>query len=210
MALRVLLADDHGAVRQGLRALLEREGLDVVEAADGRTAVELTLKLRPDVVVVDMAMPGLNGVDAAREITRASPQTGIILLTGLPDARLALDALRAGVRGFVMKTQGCEDLFEAIHQVWEGGLYLSPGASRAVVDACTAADNELRRDRLSPREREVVCLVAEGQSTKQIAQRLKISTKTAEFHRGRIMGKLKIHNTAGLVRYAIREGMVTP
>lgn len=209
MALRVLLADDHGAVRQGLKALLEREGLKVTEAADGRTAVELARKLRPDVVVLDMAMPGLNGVDAAREITRALPQTGVILLTGLPDARLALDALRAGVRGFVTKAQGCEELFEAIYAVWEGGLHLSPGASRAVVDACAAADGQ-RGDRLSPREREVVCLVADGQSTKQIAKQLKISTKTAEFHRGRIMGKLKIHNTAGLVRYAIREGLVTP
>jgi two-component system, NarL family, response regulator NreC len=211
MALRVLLADDHGAVRQGLKALLEREGLDVVAAAaDGRTAVESALKLRPDVVVLDVAMPGLNGVDAAREITRAFPQTGVVLLTGLPDARLALDALRAGVRGFVTKTQGCEELFEAIHDVFEGGLYLSPGASQAVVDACTAADAHQREDRLSPREREVLCLVAEGQTTKQIAKRLKISMKTAEFHRGRVMGKLKIHNTAGLVRYAIREGLITP
>jgi two-component system, NarL family, response regulator NreC len=211
MALRVLLADDHGAVRQGLKALLEREGLDVVAAeADGRTAVESALKLRPDVVVLDVAMPGLNGVDAAREITRAFPQTGVVLLTGLPDARLALDALRAGVRGFVTKSQGCEELFEAIHDVFEGGLYLSPGASQAVVDACTAADAHQREDRLSPREREVLCLVAEGQTTKQIAKRLKISIKTAEFHRGRVMGKLKIHNTAGLVRYAIREGLITP
>jgi DNA-binding NarL/FixJ family response regulator len=209
MALRVLLADDHGAVRQGLKALLEREGFDVAEAADGRAAVDAALKLKTDVVVLDVAMPGLNGVDAAREITRASPRAGVILLTGLPDARLALDALRAGVRGFVMKSQGSAELIEAIHDVWKGGLYLSPGASRAVVDACAAAD-EHRSDRLSPREREVICLVAEGQSTKQIATRLKISAKTAEFHRGRIMGKLKIHNTAGLVRYAIREGMVMP
>jgi len=207
--LRVLLADDHRAVREGLRALLEREGLEVVgEVPDGRAAVALALKAQPDVVVLDVAMPLLNGVDAAREITEASPKTAAVLLTALDDARFALEALRAGVRGFVVKTQGSEELLQAIREVSEGGLYLSAGASQAVVDACVAADDHTN-GHLTSREREVLRLVADSQSTKQIAARLKISVKTAEFHRSRIRRKLQIHDTAGLVRYAIREGIVT-
>jgi DNA-binding NarL/FixJ family response regulator len=209
MGLRVLLADDHGTLRQGLTALLQREGIEVIEAADGRIAVESALRSKPDVAVLDVAMPGLNGVEAARAIIEGSPKTAAILLTGLEDSRFAVEALRAGVRGFVMKTQGYDELLEAIHEVREGGLYLSPGASQAVVDACMTAETP-HDGQLSSREREVVRLVAEGNSTKQIAERLKISAKTAEFHRGRVMAKLKIHNTAGLVRYAIREGLIAP
>lgn len=206
--LRVLLADDHQTLREGLKALLERQGLQVVaEASDGRAAVEAARTLRPDVVVLDVAMPVLNGVDAAREIAAASPQTVVILLTALADARFAFDALRAGVRGFVDKSQGADELLRAIREVWEGGLYLGPGASQAVVDAGLAADAQ-RRDRLTPREQQVVRLVAEGKSTREIAEELGISVKTAEFHRARLMEKLNIHTTAGLVRYAIREGMI--
>jgi len=205
--LRVLLADDHEALREGLKALLERQGLNVVaEASNGRAAVEAAKKLHPDVVVLDVAMPVLNGVDAAREIADASPRSVVLLLTALADARFAVDALRAGVRGFVDKSQGSEALLQAIREVWEGGLYLGPGASQAVVDACMVSE---RSERLTPREQQVVKLVADGKSTRAIAEELKISVKTAEFHRGRIMDKLKIHNTAGLVRYAIREGMIS-
>jgi len=207
--LRVLLADDHQTLRQGLKALLELQGLQVVaEAADGRAAVEEARKLRPDVAVLDVAMPVLNGVEAAREIAAASPRTVVILLTALADARFAMDALRAGIRGFVDKSQGADELLRAIRDVWEGGLYLGPGASQAVVDASMAA-NLQRADRLTPREQQVVRLVAEGKATRAIAGELGISVKTAEFHRGRIMEKLNIHSTAGLVRYAIREGMIT-
>jgi len=207
--LRVLLADDHQTLRQGLKALLELQGLQVVaEAADGRAAVEEVRKMRPDVAVLDVAMPVLNGVEAAREIAAASPRTVVILLTALADARFAMDALRAGIRGFVDKSQGADELLRAIRDVWEGGLYLGPGASQAVVDASMAA-NLQRADRLTPREQQVVRLVAEGKATRAIAGELGISVKTAEFHRGRIMEKLNIHSTAGLVRYAIREGMIT-
>jgi DNA-binding NarL/FixJ family response regulator len=206
--LRVLLADDHQTLRQGLKALLELQGLQVVaEASDGRAAVEAARKHRPDVVVLDVAMPVLNGVEAAREIATASPHSVVILLTALADARFALDALRAGVRGFVDKSQGADELLQAIRDVWDGGLYLGPGASQAVVDACMASDTQ-RGDRLTPREQQVVRLVAEGKATKEIAEDLGISAKTAEFHRARIMEKLNIHTTAGLVRYAIREGMI--
>jgi len=207
--LRVLLADDHQTLRQGLKALLELQGLQVVaEASDGRAAVEEARKMRPDVAVLDVAMPVLNGVEAAREIADASPRTVVILLTALADARFAMDALRAGIRGFVDKSQGADELLRAIRDVWEGGLYLGPGASQAVVDASMAA-NLQRADRLTPREQQVVRLVAEGKATRAIAGELGISVKTAEFHRGRIMEKLNIHSTAGLVRYAIREGMIT-
>ncbi|HUK21882.1 MAG TPA: response regulator transcription factor [Gemmatimonadales bacterium] len=207
--LRILLADDHLAVREGLKALLEREGIEVVaEAADGKDAVRAALELSVDVVILDFAMPGLNGVEAAREITAAAPGTAIILLSGITDTRFALQAVRAGVRGFVMKMQRYEELLEAIRAVSRGGLYLTPTASKAMVEACVTEDAEGRKS-LSPREREVVQLVAEGRSNKEIGEQLGISVKTAEFHRGRVMEKLQIHNTAGLVRYAIREGLIS-
>ena len=210
LRLRVLLADDHQVVRQALRSLLERHGFDVVaEASDGRAAVDLAGELRPDVAVLDVAMPVLNGVDAAREIAAASPDTRVILLTALNDAQFVSSALQVGVRGFVLKLQDIDDLTTAIRQVSEDGLYVSPGLSQAVLNAVQAAAGQTARV-LSPRERQVVQLVATGKSTKQIAEALEISAKTVEFHRGRVMEKLDIHDTAGLVRYAIREGLIQP
>ena|SRR5712692_484200 len=208
MPLRVLLADDHELVRQGLRALLERHGFAIVgEAAEGRTAVTLASELQPDIAVLDVAMPMLNGVGAAEAIARAAPKTRVILLTALNDGQFASSALRAGVRGFVLKLQNIDDLVHAIEEVNEGGLYVSPGMSQAVFDVVNKA---AAAEPLSPRERQVVQLVAEGKSTKQIAELLIISVKTAEYHRGRVMDKLDIHDTAGLVRYAIRHGLVVP
>ena len=206
----MLLADDHRAVREGLRALLERAGLNVVgEAGDGRAAVDQAVALRPDVAVLDLVMPVLNGVEAAREISRSAPQTVCILLTGLAGSRLAVDALESGIRGFVTKAQGSADLIEAIRVAASGGVYLSPDTSQTLVDGYRAL-GKAPRSRLSPREREVARLVAEGNSTKDIAELLSISVKTAEFHRGRILAKLQVRNTAGLVRYAIREGLIAP
>lgn len=208
MPLRVLLADDHELVRQGLRALLERHGFAIVgEAAEGRTAVTLASELQPDIAVLDVAMPMLDGVGAAEAIARAAPKTRVILLTALNDGQFASSALRAGVRGFVLKLQNIDDLVHAIQEVNEGGLYVSPGMSQAVFDVVNKA---AAVEPLTPRERQVVQLVAEGKSTKQIAELLTISAKTAEFHRGRVMDKLGIHDTAGLVRYAIRHGLVVP
>ena len=207
--LRILLADDHHVVRQALRALLERHGFEIVaEASDGRTAAEMAATLQPDVAVLDVAMPLLSGVDAAAEIARVTPGTRVILLTALSDAQFVAAALQAGVRGFVMKIQDIEDLVNAIWEVSEGGLYVSPGASQAVLDAVSVSHPAAGR--LSERERQVLKLIAEGKSTKQIAQLLELSVKTAEFHRGRVMAKLNIHDTAGLVRYAIREGLILP
>lgn len=215
---RVVLADDHLILRQALKALLQRQGITVVaDVADGHAAVAAIRRLPrpPHVAVLDVAMPVMNGVAAAREIAHLSPDVRVILLSGLDDTWYVAEALHAGVRGFVLKTQGAEDLQRAIAEVLGGGLYVSPGASRAFVAAFQAARARASQglapaQQLSPRERQVVQLVAEGKSNKQIAQALRISAKTAEFHRGRVMKKLSIHETAGLVRYAIRAGLVTP
>jgi len=205
--LRVLLADDHLLFRQGLRALLEREALHVVgEADDGHEAARLARELRPDVAVLDLAMPLLNGLDAAREIHQASPRTRTILLTMHTEDPYVGKALQAGIKGYVLKTQASADLIQAIREVHRGAIYLSPGVSRAVVDAYLAK-TELPIDPLTARERQVLQLVAEGKTTKEVAVLLGISVKTAESHRTRIMQKLDIHETASLVRYAIREGL---
>ena len=210
MPFRVLLADDHLIFRQGLKGLLEREGLQIIgEASDGRDAVRRATDLSPDVAVLDLAMPLLNGLDAAKEIVRVSPRTRPILLTMHTEDPYVMDALRAGIKGYVLKTQPSTDLVQAIQEVCRGRIYLSPGISRTVVEAYLAK-TELPPDPLSPREHEVLQLVAEGKTSKEIARLLGVSTKTAENHRTRIMARLDIHETAGLVRYAIRRGLIQP
>ncbi|HEY6090835.1 MAG TPA: response regulator transcription factor [Gemmatimonadales bacterium] len=206
---RVVLADDHLVLRQALRALLEQRGLQVVaDEPDGQAAVDAVQRHNPDVAVLDVAMPVLNGVDAAREIARVAPECPVILLSGVDDRRFIREALKVGVKGFVQKNQGCDELVHAIEEVRDGRLYVSPGASQAIVDACVTGANEAEGTPLTPRERQVLQLVGEGKSTKQIAEVLHISVKTAEFHRGRLMKKLNVHDTANLVRYAIREGWI--
>jgi DNA-binding NarL/FixJ family response regulator len=208
--MRIVLADDHPMLRQGVRALLERHGVEVVaDVPDGKAAVEAARQLHPDVAVLDIMMPILNGIDAARQIAETCPETQVVLLTALEQQRLVTEAVHAGVRGFVLKTQAGEDLVQAIEQVSRGGFYVGADVSQAVVEACRAAAAE-DRARLTSRERQVVQLVAEGKSTKQIAALLAITLKTAEFHRARVMKKLDVHDVAGLVRYAIREGLITP
>ena len=210
MPIQVLLADDHQIVRQGLRAMLEHEGYKVVgEASDGREAIRMAETTYPDVAILDLAMPVLNGLDAARDILRGSPRTKAILLTMHTEDPYVLEALRAGVSGYVLKTQAALDLIQAIREVTRGAIYLSPGVSKTVVDAYRNK-SDLPPDPLSPREREVLQLVAEGKTTKEVAALLGVSVKTAESHRTRIMSKLGIHETAGLVRYAIRRGIVQP
>jgi DNA-binding NarL/FixJ family response regulator len=210
MRIRILLADDHMMVRQGIRALLEKEGFEVVaEAMDGRDAVRLAEKLKPDVAVLDIAMPLLNGIDAAREIRRVSPRTKTTLLTVHEENQYVVEALRAGVTGYVVKTKAAEDLVKAIREVSLGAVYMSPGVSREAVRAYLDG-TEPSTDGLTPREREVLQLVAEGKTTKEVAAVLGISVKTAESHRSRIMEKLDIHETASLVRYAIRLGVIQP
>jgi len=193
-----------------LKSLLEREGLQIIgEAADGQEAIRRARDLSPDVAVLDLAMPLLNGLDAAREIVRASPRTRPILLTMHTEDPYVMEALRAGIKGYVLKTQPSTDVVQAIQEVARGRIYMSPGIPRTVVDAYLAK-TELLPDPLSPREREVLQLVAEGRTTKEIARLLGVSVKTAENHRTRILAKLDIHETAGLVRYAIRRGLIQP
>jgi len=211
MPIRVLLVDDHQVVRDGLRALLERQQLSVVgEAADGRDAVKLADTLHPDVAVVDLGMPRLNGLDAASQIARQSPSTRVIALTMHSEPAYVISALRAGIKGYVLKSQAGSDLVHAIHEVHRGLTYLSPGISSSVVDACLGKTGEPSSDRLTLREREVLQLVAEGKTTKEVAHMLGIGVKTADSHRTRIMRKLDIHETAGLVRFAIRSGIIEP
>jgi DNA-binding NarL/FixJ family response regulator len=210
MAIRVVLADDHVLVRQGLRSLLEREKFQVVaEASDGQEAIRLTQELSPDLAVIDISMPTLNGIEATRELARSCPKTKIILLTQHEEQHYVDEALQAGVRGYVLKSQAASDLVHAIQQVLRGGFYLSPGVSQAVVEAYRSR-SEKPADPLSTRERQVLQLIAEGKTTKDVAALLGISVKTAESHRTRLMQKLDIHETASLVRYAVRRGIVQP
>jgi len=210
LPLQIFIADDHQMVREGLKMLLERAGFKVVgEASDGQEAVRRVRDLVPDVAVLDLAMPLLNGLEAAREILRDSPRTRPILLTMHTEDPYVTAALRVGVKAYVLKTQSGSDLVQAIQEVCRGRIYLSPGISRTVVEAYLAK-TELPPDPLSPREREVLQLVAGGKTTKEIARLLGMGVKTAENHRTRILSKLDIHETAGLVRYAIRRGLINP
>ncbi len=206
--IRLLLADDHAVIRDGLRSLLSSDGLQVVgQAGDGREAVRLAGECRPDVAILDISMPQLNGIEAAREIATASPKTRIILLTVHSEDQYVMEAVRAGIRGYVLKTQVTEELMRAIREVAAGALYLSPSVSETVLGALRGKSHA-SADPLTPREREVLCLIANGKTTKQVAQLLGVSAKTADAHRTRLMAKLDIHETATLVRYAIRRGLI--
>jgi two-component system response regulator NreC len=206
--MRVMLADDHQLVRQGFRAILEREGFDVVaEATNGREAVDLASSLNPDVTVLDLVMPLLNGLEAACEILARRPGARVVLLTIHTEEHQIVAALRAGVRGYVLKSQAAEDLVQAIREVAGGNAYLSPGVSRVLADGFVTQTTPAA-DPLSSRERQVLQLVAEGKTSKEIATMLDLTVRTAESYRTRIMDKLGIHETAGLVRYAIRRGLI--
>ncbi len=206
--LRVLLADDHPIVLQGLRALVDQAGHEVIgEATNGHDAVRMAEQLRPDLAIMDIGMPLLNGVDAARQIMKASGSTRTILLSVHDELPYVVESLRAGVTGYLVKTRTAEDLVQAIREVSRGGVYLSPSISREATMACLSGRDNPEVE-LSPREREVLQLVAEGKTTKEAAVLLGISVKTAESHRARIMEKLDLHGTAELVRYAIRQGLI--
>jgi two-component system response regulator NreC len=208
MAVRVVLADDHEMVRQGLRVLLEREGFEVVaEASDGREAMKLCETHSPEVAILDLAMPLLNGVDAAREIIKTNPRTKVVLLTMHTEDHLILESLRAGVTGYVLKTKASGELVQALRAVCRGEMFLTQSISRTIVQAFVR-NSDVPELPISDRERQVLQLVAEGKTNKEIATLLGISVKTAESHRSNMMDKLNIHDTAGLVRYAIRKGII--
>jgi DNA-binding NarL/FixJ family response regulator len=206
--LRILLADDHLVVLNGLKAILQQDGFDVIaEACDGRAAITLAQTLQPDVAILDVAMPLLNGIDAAREISRASPKVKVILLTMYSERPQVLASLKAGVSGYVVKTSGYGELKRAIETVAKGEMYLSGSVSGTVVHAYL--DHDDAADPLSHREREVLQLIAEGKTMREIGDLLGISARTAETHRARIMAKLNIDDLAGLIRYAIRYRLIT-
>jgi len=210
MTTRILIADDHALFREGLKALIAPEEFQVVAEADnGHEAIRLAQRHQPEIALLDISMPGLNGVDAAREVLRASPRSRVMVLTMHKDNAYLAEALRAGARGYILKSRGTVELLEALREVARGEIYISPGLSRAVAESYLGGDAAIASP-LSPREREVLQLIAEGRTTKEIAATLFISYKTAESHRQRIMGKLDIHETASLVRYAIRSGLVQP
>jgi DNA-binding NarL/FixJ family response regulator len=216
--IRVVLADDHNLVRAGIRALLERlPGVEVVgEAADGREALALVVKTKPDLALLDIGMPSLNGLEAAPRIARESPGTRVVILSMHSDEKHVAQALRLGVAGYVLKDSFVDELPVLVRAVMQGETYLSPGISKQVVEALkgrmAAADAEspAAAELLTPRQREILQLIAEGKSTKEIAATLDLSIKTVETHRTQIGQRLKIRDVAGLVRYAIRIGLISP
>ncbi len=212
MGTRILLADDHEIMRQGLRSLIEKEAdLEVVaEAEDGRTAVTLARKLAPDVVVMDIGMKDLNGIEATRQILAESPRIKIIALSVHRDRRFVEEMLKAGASGYLLKEGAWADLTRAIEVVSSGQVYLSPPIADLVVSDFVRQSPQPDSspfEVLSPREREVLQLLAEGRSTKEVAAYLHVSVKTVETHRLHIMRKLDMHSMAELTKYAIREGL---
>ena len=209
---RVLLVDDHTLVRAGIHSLLKNmEGIEVVaEAGDGREALNLVRTHRPDVVLMDIAMPGLNGLEATAHITKKFPQVRVIILSMHVNEEYVIKALRAGAMSYVVKGADTSELEIAIKAATRGETYLSPGVSKHVVtDYIQRISGEVTSvELLTPRQREILQLIAEGYSTKKIAQTLSISVKTVETHRMQLMERLEIHDIAGLVRYAIRVGLV--
>ena len=239
MPTRVLLVDDHKIMRQGLKSLLEREGdIQVVgEAEDGRTALAMVESLKPDVVLMDISMPGLNGIDATRRTLELAPRVKVLALTAHSDRTMVREILRAGAVGFVVKDTAVDELVRAVRTAITGRVYLSPRVAGTVVEgfvkdtspdangfgggdvstnrATAAAAAALLHEppgvfaRLTAREREVLQLMAEGKATKEVARALSVSVKTAETHRRAIMGKLDMHSVAELTKYAVREGLTT-
>jgi DNA-binding NarL/FixJ family response regulator len=211
MTTRVLIVDDHQILSQGIRHLLQREPdfVVVADAPDGRTAVELARKHRPQVVVMDISMPELNGVDATRLILRELPGCKVVALTARTDHRMVTDMLAAGATGYVVKDAAVEELVAAVRAALDGRVYLSPRVTGVVVDQCVNGTSGARTvfERLTSREREVLQLTAEGKATKEVARALNVSVKTAETHRRAIMEKLDLHSVAELTKYAIREGL---
>jgi DNA-binding NarL/FixJ family response regulator len=214
MAIRVVLADDHQMVRDGLRSLIEdAPDMEVIaEAEDGRRAVELALELRPDVVVMDVAMPDLNGIEAAAKITSEAPNVRVVGLSVHSDRRFVQGMLSAGASGYVLKDAAFEELEDALRAAAAGRVYLSPDVAGVVVEGFVRSASPSPSspfEVLTPREREVLQLLAEGKRTKEIASILGVSVKTVESHRSRTMKKLDVHSVAELTKYAIREGLTT-
>jgi DNA-binding NarL/FixJ family response regulator len=212
--IRVLVADDHNLLRAGLRALMQSlEGIEVVaEASNGREALNLIGAHQPDVVLMDIGMPELNGLEAAAQIVRDYPATRVVILSMHANEEYVLRALQAGAAGYLIKDAGTAELETAVRAVARGETYLSPAVSKHVVGEYLrrVGAEERPLDQLTARQREVLQLLAEGYGTQDIAQKLSISVKTVEAHRAQLMQRLDIHDLAGLVRFAVRTGLVNP
>ncbi|MBK9167584.1 MAG: response regulator transcription factor [Bryobacterales bacterium] len=213
--IRVLLADDHGVVRKGLRFLLARhEDIEVVaEAADGREAVQMAAEFSPNVVVMDVAMPRLNGIDATRQIMQKNPRTGVVMLSMHSDESYLVRALTAGARGYLLKDSAEADLASAVQAVAQGKSFFSPAIAKTLLEDYVRylqqRNLEDSYDLLTDREKEILQLLAEGKSNKEVASLLNISPYTVETHRTNLMQKLNLHNTAEIVLYAVRKKIIT-
>lgn len=208
--MKLILADDHHLIRQGLRSLLEKsDDINIIaEAENGQEAVTLTERLKPDVLVMDIAMPRLNGIQAAEQIRGLGLKTQVVILSMHFDETLVRQALRSGVRGYLLKNSVVEELLLAIRAAGRGEIYLSPAISEIVVSDLMAGQNASPFEQLSAREREVLKLIAEGATNKTIAEAMNISIKTVEKHRTNLMSKLNVHDLVGLVRIAIKHGLI--
>ncbi|MEA2275367.1 MAG: hypothetical protein QOC78_327 [Solirubrobacteraceae bacterium] len=210
--MKVLIADDHGIVRSGLRPLLERQpDIEVVaEAADGAEARDLAIRERPDLAILDVRMPNLTGLQATREIKRQAPEVAVLILSMHDDERYLFEALKAGASGYVLKHEADHDLVDAVRAVHRGGSFLTNGAQRALVREWMADDSAGPQEPLSPREQEVLKLIAEAHTNREIGEILHLAEKTIESHRANILRKLGMRDRVELVRYAIRRGLIEP
>ena len=214
--LRVVVADDHEVVRKGLRSILEEQpGWEVTgEASDGREAVDKVKTLRPDVSVVDVGMPGLNGLEATRQMLRNDPQTRVLILTMHESDPLIREVLDAGARGYLLKSDASRDLVSAVDAIRKNKTYFTARVAQMVLDGYldkkprAAVESDVPSSRLTPRQREIVQLLAEGKSSKEVAVTLNISVKTAETHRANIMRRLELHSVSELVRYAVKNQII--
>ena len=214
MGLKIIIADDHKIMREGLRTLLEKheDFLIIAEAGDGRSAVRIVDEQKPDLIVMDTIMPDLNGIEATRQIKAAYPEIKVIALSMYSDKQFVMQMLQAGASGYILKDCAFKELVYAIQSVVDGYIYLSPKINTILLKEQVFAPREVNPSvftLLSSREREVLQLIAEGKSTKEIAKALFVSVKTIETHRQQIMSKLHLHSIAGLTKYAIREGLTS-
>ena len=209
---RVLLADDHTLVLEGFKKLLEGQCEVVGSVEDGRALLATAQRLQPDIIALDISMPLLNGIDAARQLRKIVPQAKLIFVTMHADQAYVSQAFKAGASGYLLKRSAGSELMQAIHAVTSGNYYVTSLIAKDLVRSALAGEQPpvIQRDRLTPRQREVLQLVAEGQTVKEIAATLKISPKTVEFHKSQIMEQLDIHTTAELTKYALTHGVITP
>ena len=210
---KVVLADDHGIVRKGLRAVLEEEGFEVVgEAANGRDAVRLCAELQPEAAVIDIAMPLLNGIEAAAQIRKASPGTSVVMISMYSDETYVMRALTAGAKGYLLKDTAGEDVLPAVRAVTQGKSYFSPGIAKTLLEDYVRYLRQRKLedsyDLLTEREKEVLQLLAEGKANKEVAGVLALSLSTVETHRTNLMQKLNLHSTAEIVLYAVRKKII--